>query len=179
MHEKTRLPPRRETPAVAPSSLVVMGVCGTGKSTVGLQLAASLGWEYVDADDHHPAANGAKMRAGIPLNDDDRAPWLDRLRALLEAHAHSARGIVLACSALKAAYRTRLRAPEHAPRWIFLHGTRELLAERLGARAGHYMPATLLDSQLATLEPPTRDEALWCDVAADPGTIVRQVLAGL
>ena len=160
-----------------PGAVVVMGVCGTGKSTIGIQLAASLGWDYVDADDHHPSANVAKMRAGTPLNDDDRAPWLDRLRDLLEEHARNRRGIVLACSALKAPYRRRLSPPAHAPRWVYLHGSRELLAERLGARAGHYMPASLLDSQLATLEAPTRDEAIWCDVAADPARSVRHVLA--
>ncbi len=164
-----------------PSSgaIVVMGVCGTGKSTVGQQLAATLGWTYVDADDHHPAANVAKMRSGTPLDDDDRAPWLDRLRELLVDHAARREGVVLACSALKAAYRDRLTPRDPPPLWVYLHGTRDLLAQRLGARAGHYMPAALLDSQLATLEPPPPATALWCDVADRPETIVQDVLARL
>ncbi len=162
-----------------PGAVVVMGVCGTGKSTIGRQVAAALGWIYVDADDHHPAANVAKMRTGTPLNDDDRAPWLDRLRALLSEHADRGAGVVLACSALKAAYRQRLAPPEHAPAWVFLHGERDLLADRLHARTDHYMPPTLLDSQLATLEPPSPDAALWCDVVESPATIVQNVLQHL
>ena len=161
----------------APTAWVIMGVCGTGKSTIGIQLAASLQCDYVDADDYHPSANVAKMRAGIPLTDEDRGPWLDRLRQLLADHAEQHRSVVLACSALKAAYRRRLSPPEPPPRWVYLHGSRELLAARLGARAGHYMPASLLDSQLATLEEPTTDEAIWCDVVAPPAAIVQQVLA--
>lgn len=155
-----------------------MGVCGTGKSTVGEQLAAALGWAYADADNFHPPENVEKMRAGTPLNDVDRGPWLDHLRELLTTHQREQRGLVLACSALKSDYRRRLQ-PATPVSFVFLHGTPALLAARMGSREGHYMPASLLDSQLATLEPPSPDEAIWCDVANSPAAIVAQVLSRL
>lgn len=171
-------PPRPPSAASAPA-IVVMGVCGTGKSTIAQHLATALGCDYVDADDLHPAANVAKMRSGTPLTDTDRAPWLDRMRELLTDHATRGAGVVLACSALKAAFRQRLSPPAHPPHWVFLHGTRELLTQRMGAREGHFMPASLLDSQLAILEAPRRDEAIWCDVAHPPAEITQQVLDSL
>jgi gluconokinase len=158
-----------------PSAIIIMGVCGTGKSTVGIQLADTLGWPFADADDFHPPTNVAKMRAGTPLNDADRTPWLDTLRDHLRAQAPT----VLACSALKRQYRDRLRTAAAGIRFVYLHGDRDLLATRLGARAGHYMPSSLLDSQLATLEAPSTDEAIWCDIAQPPGRIVQSVLAAL
>jgi gluconokinase len=156
-----------------------MGVCGTGKSTVGARLADALGWTYADADDFHPPTNVAKMQSGTPLDDADRWPWLDRLHALLAEHNQRSDGIVLACSALKASYRQRLAVDPRCPCFVYLHGTRELLAGRLAARQDHYMPPTLLDSQLATLEEPTLDEAIHCNVAQTPGQIVMQVIAAL
>ena len=133
--------------------VVLMGVCGCGKTTVGRMLAGELGWPFLDADDFHPEANVAKMRAGTALTDDDRWPWLDRLAA--EMAAINARGAhaVLACSALKQSYRDRL-ARAGDVRFFYLKGDRATIAPRLAARPGHYMPASLLDSQLATLEEP-------------------------
>jgi carbohydrate kinase (thermoresistant glucokinase family) len=133
--------------------VVVMGVSGSGKSTVGAALAEALGIPFVDGDALHPAANVAKMAAGIPLGDEDRAPWLDAIGARLARPP-----IVVACSALKRAYRDRLRDAAPSLELVFLDGTRDLLAERMLARPGHFMPPALLDSQLATLERPTPDE---------------------
>ncbi|CAB4636996.1 unannotated protein [freshwater metagenome] len=134
--------------------IVVMGVSGCGKSSVGIALAEALGARFIDGDDLHPEANKAKMGAGIPLDDSDRWPWLDLVgQELAEGSA-----TVIACSALKRAYRDRIRAA--APNTFFVHldGSREILAQRLGARTGHFMPATLLDSQLGILEPLETDE---------------------
>lgn len=156
-----------------------MGVCGTGKTTVGRALAAALNCGFADADDFHPPANVAKMRAGQPLDDTDRAPWLDTLREHLRAEFAAGRRTVLACSALKAAYRRRLEPAPAAVEWVFLHGDRALLQSRLTSRDHHYMPPTLLSSQLATLEPPTDDEAIACDVAEPPDRIVATVIAHL
>jgi gluconokinase len=154
--------------------LVVMGVSGTGKSTVGAALARELGLPFVEGDELHPEANVAKMTAGIPLTDADRAPWLDRIAAELD------RPVVVACSALKRAYRDRLRAAAPDLVVVFLHGSRELLAERMAGRAGHFMPTALLDSQLATLEEPAPDEqAIPVDVALAPDEIVAAVVARL
>lgn len=152
--------------------VVVMGVSGTGKSTIGVAVAAALGLPFVEGDDLHPPANVAKMAAGIPLDDADRAPWLDLVAAEL-----AARPSVVACSALKRAYRDRLRAAAPDLALVFLHGAPELLAERVGARTAHFMPGSLLDSQLATLEPPTPDEQpIAVDVALTPAEIVAAVV---
>ena len=135
--------------------IVVMGVSGCGKSSVGIALAEALGARFIDGDDLHPEANKAKMGAGIPLDDSDRWPWLDLVgQELAEGSA-----TVIACSALKRAYRDRIRAA--APKTFFVHldGSREILSQRLGARTGHFMPATLLESQLAILEPLGSDES--------------------
>jgi len=139
---------------VKPIVIVVMGVSGAGKTTHGQALAADLGWDFADADDHHPVANLAKMRAGIPLDDADRAPWLAALRALIERHLAAGRPLVLACSALKQAYRDALWADRPRMRLIYLEGTREEVGARLAGRTGHFMPATLLDTQFADLQAP-------------------------
>jgi gluconokinase len=154
--------------------VVVMGVSGTGKSTIGVALADALGIPFVEGDDLHPEANVAKMAAGIPLTDADRAPWLDRIAAELGSP------VVVACSALKRAYRDRLReaAPDLA--LVYLHGTAELLAARVEGREGHFMPTALLQSQLDTLEEPAPDEdAIPADVALRPDEIVELVVARL
>ena len=153
--------------------VLVMGVSGAGKSTLGSLLAERLGYEFIDADEHHPPENVAKMAAGTPLDDDDRWPWLDRLNALLRAKGHA----VLACSALKAAYRERLLRGIHAPRIVHLRGAPQLIAARLAERRHRYMPASLLASQFAILEPPA--EAITVDVDDAPRDCVERIAAAL
>jgi carbohydrate kinase (thermoresistant glucokinase family) len=155
-----------------------MGVSAAGKSTVGRTLADALGVPFADADDLHSDANRAKMAAGTPLTDDDRWPWLDAVGEHLQA-AHDT-GLVMACSALRRAYRDRIRSV--APEVVFVHldGTRELLAARIAARTDHFMPSTLLESQLATLEPLEPDEAgLVMDVGMPVVDLVDGVAARL
>lgn len=139
---------------VKPEVVVVMGVCGAGKTTLGRALAAALGWAFADGDDFHPPANVAKMRAGAPLDDADRAPWLEALRAEIARRLAGGSPLVLACSALRQAYRDRLWVDRSRMRLVFIDGRRETFAARLAGRGEHFMPAALLDSQLATLERP-------------------------
>lgn len=153
-------------------AIVVMGVSAAGKSTIAAGLARVLGYRWADADDLHPAANVAKMGAGEPLTDEDRWPWLDLVGRSLERGAASG-GLVMACSALKRAYRDRIR--RHAPDAVFVHltGSRELLQQRASARKDHFMPANLLASQIATLEDLDDDEiGIEVDMDAAPPTIV-------
>lgn len=140
--------------------LLVMGVAGVGKTTIGEPLARALGWRFLDADDYHPPENVAKMKAGIPLQDADRWPWLSRLNRELKELENA----VLACSALKESYRERLAQGIPDFRVVYLHGSPALIRARLESRQHRYMPAALLDSQLATLEPPVG--AISVDVAA-------------
>lgn len=155
---------------------VVMGVSGSGKSTTGAALARALGWPFVEGDDLHPPQNVAKMAAGIPLTDDDRWPWLDRIVDDLRALSKTNRDIVVACSALKQRYRDRLASAGDV-RFVHLHGDRETIAARLAMRHHRYMPATLLDSQLATLEFPA--DAIVVDIRDDVDTQVRKIIAAL
>jgi gluconokinase len=157
--------------------LVVMGVTGAGKTTVGRLIAERLGARFADADDYHPAENVAKMRAGIPLDDADRAPWLARLNGLLREADAKGESLVLACSALKDAYRERLAQGVAGLRLVLLDGTREMLASRLAGRTGHYMNPALLDSQLATLERPDDAIVVWID--ASPEELASRALAAL
>jgi len=147
--------------------VIVCGVAGVGKTTIGRLLAQELSWEFYDADDFHPAANIEKMKAGIPLTDEDRWPWLDRLRQLIkDCLAH--KNAVVACSALKRAYRDRLRVSEEV-RFVFLRASRARVSEYLQGRRSHFMPAALLDSQFNDLEEPQADEhALMVDVEGLP-----------
>jgi gluconokinase len=141
--------------------VVIMGVSGCGKSVVGAGLAQRLELPYREGDDLHPAENVEKMRAGIALTDDDRWPWLDRVAQVLRTEAP----VIVGCSALRRAYRDRIRAGAgDRVQFVHLAGAREVIAARLAARKHHFMPATLLDSQFATLEPPGPDEALTVDV---------------
>lgn len=161
-----------------PHVVVVMGVAGTGKTTVGPLLAAALGVPYAEGDDFHPPANIAKMSAGTPLDDDDRWPWLDAIGRW--AHGRAGLGGVVSSSALKRAYRDRLRAA--APDAVFLHltGERALIERRMADRKGHFMPTALLDSQFATLEPLGDDEAgVSVDVAGTPDEIAARGVAAL
>jgi gluconokinase len=158
--------------------VVVMGVSGAGKTAVGSLLAERLGVEYADGDHLHPAENVARMEAGIPLTDEQRWPWLREVGRWLAEHAGT--GGVISCSALRRAYRDVL--VDAAPEVFFLHlsGDPELIRGRMQSRQGHYMPASLLDSQLATLEPLEPDEnGLVADVAGTPEEIVSDFLSGL
>jgi gluconokinase len=143
---------------MAPRVLVVLGVSGSGKTTVGVLLAGKLGWPYAEADDFHPPANVAKMAAGHPLTDQDRWPWLQAVRAWIDARLARGDSGVVTCSALKRAYRDLLRAP--GVTLVYLHGTHELIARRMAARHGHFFKSALLDSQFADLEEPTPDEGV-------------------
>jgi gluconokinase len=156
--------------------VVVMGVSGAGKTTVGRLLAERLGATFLDGDDFHPPASVAKMRAGVPLDDHDRAPWLGRLHEELAARAALGQSVVLACSALKEGYRCTLAAGLTV-RFVHLTADRTVLATRLAGRSDHYMPATLLESQLAALEAPT--DAIMVDVNEAPAAIVDRLDAAL
>ena len=144
--------------ATAPCALVVMGVSGSGKSTIADRLAARLGWRYEDGDRFHPPANVAKMSAGQPLTDQDRGPWLQAIADEIDRLAAAGQRVVVACSALKRAYRNILVHGRDDVRIVFLNGTQDLIAERLAARKGHFMPPGLLASQFKTLEPPQPSE---------------------
>lgn len=155
---------------------VVMGVSGCGKSHIGQAFAAAIGARFVDGDNLHPQANIEKMSRGEPLNDHDRAPWLDKIGAALVAA-----GTVVACSALKRQYRDQIRAVSGAPViFLYLRGTRETLLNRMSSRPGHFMPPQLLDTQLATLEPPADDELyLVANIEHTPAEIIAIFRAGL
>jgi gluconokinase len=155
---------------------VVLGVSGSGKTTIGKLLAERIGTVFADADDCHSAANKAKMAGGTPLTDEDREPWLQTLNALLIGWSSSGKGGVLACSALKASYRATLThgLPEAVVRLVWLDGSRQLIADRLAHREAHYMNPKLLDSQLATLEPPM--DALRVINDQPPPEIVDEIL---
>lgn len=154
--------------------LVLMGVSGSGKSTVGVLLAAALGVPFADADDMHPESNVRKMAAGRPLTDEDRWPWLQRVGEELRDAA--ATGLVVACSALKRAYRDAILSVEPRTTFVLLDGSRQLLAERLSQREGHFMPAALLDSQLATLERFGVDEpGIAVSVEGTPEEVVHRI----
>jgi len=154
-----------------------MGVSGVGKTTIGEALAAALGWQFLDGDDFHPPENVAKMAAGVALQDADRWPWLERLNAEAQRIEGAGRSAVLACSALKASYRQRLTAGLRAVRIVYLYGSFELIRRRLEERRHRYMPASLLQSQFDTLEPPR--DAIAVDVSATPAQCVAEAAAAL
>src|SRR5690554_3868900 len=175
--------------------LVLFGVSGVGKTTIGRLLAERLGWDFADADDHHPARNVAKMAAGRPLDDADREPWLRTVAALVRDRLAGARGLVLACSALRASYRERIGGGDPRVRFVHLRGSFELIEGRIRSRQGHFMPAELLRSQFDTLEEPgTRNsgvaaredtlpapepDTLTVDVDAPPAAVVDRLLEQL
>ena len=165
-------------PASMPCLLIVMGVSGSGKTTIAALLAGRLGWEYADADQFHSPANIRKMHGGTPLTDEDRAPWLATMAAWIDATRQVRRHGVLACSALKRAYREVLVGGHADVRIVYLRGDKALIARRQAARHNHFMPATLVDSQFATLEEPGADEhPLTVSVAPRPPTIVDTIFA--
>jgi gluconokinase len=156
--------------------IVVMGVSGCGKSSVGEALGLRLGVPYRDGDDLHTAEAVEKMRLGVPLTDADRWPWLDRVAGVLAAEAP----VIVGCSALRRVYRDRIRAGAGGPvTFVHLAGSREVIAGRMAARTGHYMPPSLLDSQFATLEAPGPEEAITVDIALPLAAVVEAVLARL
>ena len=160
--------------------IVVMGVAGSGKSTIASLLAERLGWTYIDGDWLHPAANVEKMSHGVPLTDEDRWPWLRAIAASIDELRREGRFAVVACSALKRAYREILLGGRPDGRLVLLEGSQETVARRLGSRDGHFMPSSLLESQFAALEAPTADERpIIVSVEDDPGRIVEQIVTSL
>ncbi|HEX2890716.1 gluconokinase [Vineibacter terrae] len=159
--------------------VVVMGVSGCGKSTVGPRLAAALAGDYAEGDMFHPPANVAKMKSGQALDDTDRKPWLEAMAAAIAGWSRGPRPTVLSCSALKRRYRDILRTGSPGLRFVYLAGDKALIAARLAARKGHFMPATLLDSQFAALEPPDADEAVTVSIDQPPDAIVAEAVAKL
>jgi gluconokinase len=157
--------------------VILMGVSGAGKTTIGQILSDKLGWPLFDADEFHSAASIEKMRSGIPLEDADRWPWLDRMNAMIRQKEARGESVLLACSALKQAYRDRLAKSTAEVRWVYLKGGFELIRQRLEARKGHYMKAGLLESQFATLEEPR--DALSFGIEDSPDAIADAILRRL
>ena len=159
---------------------VIMGVAGSGKTTIGAALARALATPFLEGDELHPPANVQRMAQGIPLTDDDRRPWLLTIAQQLRDAQHAGLGLVVTCSALKRSYRDLLRTAGGggaALQFVHLTGDRDIIAERLAGRRGHFMPPALLDSQLATLEPPAPDERAWvCDIRESPDAIVANLV---
>lgn len=155
-----------------------MGVSGSGKTAVGSRLAAALGVEFVEGDEYHPATNIQKMSNGSPLNDEDRQGWLRAIAQRIRSANESGDGVVVSCSALKRAYRDLLRQEAGAVQFVFLRGAGDLIEARLRARKDHFMPASLLESQLATLEEPSAEEDVWiADIEESPDKIVASLVA--
>lgn len=160
--------------------LVVMGVSGSGKTTIAKVLAARLGWPFEEGDHLHPASNIAKMHSDVPLTDADRRPWLDKVAARIDGWRQAGRPGIITCSALKRSYRHVIADDRPEVCFLYLHGDRALIAARLAARKGHFMPADLLDSQLATLEAPGPDEhAITVEVGPPTDVIVAEVVRDL
>ena len=156
----------------------MMGVAGSGKSTVGMALARALGVDFVEGDEYHSSENVKRMASGIPLTDANRADWLSALAARLRESRDAGTGLVMACSALKRSYRDVLRARAPGLRFVFLRGSRALVGHRLATRPGHFMPASLLESQFTTLEEPSPDEDAWvCDIRESPQDLVATLVA--
>jgi len=168
-------------PVSEPPLIVVMGVSGCGKSSVGIHIAARLGLPFLEGDTMHPPGNIEKMSSGTPLTDSDREPWLDTIGAALRKSAEAGSGLVVTCSALKRAYRERLRRGAGQPvAFVFLHGSVIVLKARMAARTGHFFPPRLLDSQFATLEDPTGEPGVVVvDIDAPVETIANAAIQGL
>ena len=157
--------------------LVIMGVAGSGKSTTATLLSEHLGWIAAEADEFHPAANIEKMSSGVPLADEDRWPWLASITGWMSAQAQNGRCTIITCSALKRSYRQVLAEAEGQVHFVHLHGEAEVLAERMQSRRGHFMPASLLPSQLSTLEPLDDDEpGITLDILRTPSQLSAEIL---
>lgn len=162
------------------AAIIVMGVSGSGKSTIGALLAERLGWPFADADGFHPPENVAKMAAGTPLTDADRWPWLDAIAAHIDAARKAGQPVVVACSALRRAYRDRLRAGHGDLLFLHLSGAPEVIAARQAARQGHFMPPSLMASQFATLEDTVAEpDAVTVSVKASPHEVVNAAMAAI
>ena len=162
------------------AAIIVMGVSGSGKSTIGALLAERLGWPFADADGFHPPENVAKMAAGTPLTDADRWPWLDAIAAHIDAARKAGQPVVVACSALRRAYRERLRAGHGDLVFLHLSGAPEVIAARQAARQGHFMPPSLMASQFATLEDTAAEpDAVTVSVKASPHEVVNAAMAAI
>ena len=160
------------------SAVVVMGVSGCGKTTVASRLAERLGWNFAEADTFHLAASIEKMRTGVPLNDDDRWPWLDAIAAWIDVARKNGERCVVACSALKRAYRERLKGGHDDVRFVYLQGAYATVAGRMVGRTGHYMPSSLLQSQYDALQEPTPDEnAIVVSIEEPPAVLVERIAA--
>ena len=169
-----------DAPLETPCALIVMGVSGSGKSTIAARLAERLSWPFEDGDRFHPASNVAKMSAGQPLTDEDRRPWLQAIADEVDRVCRAGGHVVIACSALKRAYRDMLVHGRGDVRIVFLDGTQRLIADRLARRKGHFMPPGLLDSQFATLEPPAADEnPVTVSIDASVDAIVEDIVRQL
>ena len=171
--------PDTKTPSPAVTALIFMGVSGSGKSTIAAEVAKHLGWPMIEGDDLHPPANIAKMSQGIPLNDDDRKPWLEAIAARIDSWRQSGTRGIVTCSSLKHAYRDILRSGHADVRFVYLEGSYELLLDRMQHRQRHFMPASLLKSQFDTLEPPGPEEAIAVSINQPEEAIVDDVLAQL
>jgi gluconokinase len=159
---------------------VLMGVSGSGKTLIGEALARSIGGRFIEGDRYHPPANISRMASGQPLRDEDRWGWLDAIAGEIEEADRAGATLVVACSALKRAYRDRLRAASERILFIYLEVSRDTAAARVAARRGHFMPPSLIDSQFAALQPPAPDEqALYLDAASDPASLVDRALAAI
>jgi gluconokinase len=159
--------------------ILVMGVSGTGKTTIGKKLAAALNWKFVDADSFHSTANLEKMSQGIPLNDSDRIPWLKALQTAIEQWLQADQKTVLACSSLKTAYRQMLWRDPQRMQLVYLRGTFEVIAQRLAERQNHFMSKDLLQSQFDSLEEPNPATSLWVEVLQSPDAIVQEIIQRL
>jgi len=163
-----------------PSVIVLMGVSGSGKSTIGAALSKELGWPYADADEFHPPANVAKMKSGQPLTDDDRWPWLEAIAAHIDSAREKGRHAIVSCSALKRVYRDILIGARDDVRLVLLDGTRDEIFARMSARKDHFMPLALLDSQFATLERPGAEERpVVVSINGTPEEIAAAIVAGI
>lgn len=159
--------------------VIAMGVCGTGKTLIGELLSEQLACEFLDGDTLHSAANKSKMSQGIPLTDEDRMPWLQAIRKVIEEKQQAGETTVFTCSSLKRVYRDILRGPDQNVQFVYLKGSYELLQQRLAERAGHFFDPSLLQTQLDTLEEPDAHEAITIDIALTPEQIVVQVMQQL
>jgi gluconokinase len=166
--------------AARPRHIVVMGISGSGKTTIATRLAEQLGWAFAEADEFHPAANIEKMTAGTPLTDQDRWPWLEAMREWMTGEAGAGRSTVVTCSALKRSYRDLLRGADGDVSFVHLSGDPVLIAERMKTRSGHFMPASLLPTQISTLEPLETDEpGMALDNTGTPEEVTGRIVAEL